>query len=154
MLFSILLFFSSCCFQIRLMSVAVQWSTSAVRPVKLYCNEPVKCALEGCNAIYYACMKCTNTMKLCTTDMIQFSQVSCMHSVIHFKCSFCWRPAKWCCCLMVHSWTWETHLKRSPVHWVTRTFNFVCKLQMSCKSFGYLQYISNKIGYFCSKRYY
>ncbi len=76
------------CFQMRLMSVAVHWSTSDVRPMQLCYNEPVKCALEGCNAIYYACMKCTNTMKLCTTDMIQFSQVLRRHSVIHFKCNF------------------------------------------------------------------
>lgn len=81
-------FFLSPCFQIWLMSVAVHWSTSDVRPMQLRYNEPVKCALEGCNAIYYACMKCTNTMKLCTTDMIQFSQVSRRHSVIHFKCNF------------------------------------------------------------------
>lgn len=81
-------FFLSLCFQIWLMSVAVHWSTSDVRPMQLCYNEPVKCALEGCNLIYYACMKCTNTMKLCTTDMIQFSQVSRRHSVIHFKCNF------------------------------------------------------------------
>lgn len=81
-------FFLSPCFQIWLMSVAVHWSTSDVRPMQLCYNEPVKCALEGCNAIYYAWMKCTNTMKLCTTDMIQFSQVSRRHSVIHFKCNF------------------------------------------------------------------
>ncbi len=35
----------------RLMSVAVHWSTSDVRPMQLCYNEPVKCALEGCNAI-------------------------------------------------------------------------------------------------------
>lgn len=81
-------FLLSRCFQMRLMSVAVHWSTSDVRPMQLCYNEPVKCALEGCNAIYYACMKCTNTMKLCTTDMIQFSQVLRRHSVIHFKCNF------------------------------------------------------------------
>lgn len=86
--FCLVFFFFSPCFQMRLMSVAVHWSTSDVRPMQLCYNEPVKCALEGCNAIYYACMKCTNTMKLCTTDMIQFSQVLRRQFVIHFKCNF------------------------------------------------------------------
>jgi len=80
--------FLSLCFQIWLISVSVHWSTSDVRPMQFCYNEPVKCALEGCNTIYYACMKCTNTMKLCTTDMIQFSQVLRRHTVIHFKCNF------------------------------------------------------------------
>lgn len=90
--FCLCFFFLSLCFQIWLISVAVHWSTSDVRPMQFCYNEPVKCALEGCNAIYYACMKCTNTMKLCTTDMIQFSQVLRRHSVIHFKCNFFFVP--------------------------------------------------------------
>lgn len=124
------------CFQIWLISVAVHWSTSDVRPMQFCYNEPVKCALEGCNVIYYACMKCTNTMKLCTTDMIQFSQVLRRHSVIHFKCNFflC-PPAKWCCCLMVHSWTLRNSLTRTRLH----ALILLCMLQMTRELLKFLE---------------